>query len=66
MYLASSLSAFAVLLGGLLALRVHPIVGALLMMAGMAWQLYAVAGLCGAPAFKNQSGEERGWKRDGN
>jgi hypothetical protein len=56
-YLASSLSAFTALLVGLFVLRVYPIVGALLVIGGMALQLYAVAGLCGAAESKNESRE---------
>jgi len=52
-YLVASLSAFAALLFGLLELSVYPIVGALFTIGGMALLLYAVAGLCGAPLFKN-------------
>jgi uncharacterized membrane protein YuzA (DUF378 family) len=61
-YLISSLSALVVLLVGLLALSVYPIVGALLTIGGMALQLYAVAGLCGAPGFKTESREN--WEED--
>lgn len=64
-HLVSSLSAFVILLVGLFALPVYPIVGALLTLGGMALQLYAVAGLCGAPGFKNGSGEESSWMEDG-
>jgi len=63
-YLVSSLSAFVILLVGLFALPVYPIVGALLTLGGMALQLYAVAGLCGAPGFKNDSSEESSWMGD--
>jgi hypothetical protein len=45
LYVGASLGAFAVLLAGLIALRVHPIVGILLAIAGMAMLLYAAAGL---------------------
>jgi hypothetical protein len=45
LYVGVSLGAFAVLLAGLIALRVHPIVGILLAIAGMAMLLYAAAGL---------------------
>ena len=47
-YLIASLSAFVALLAGLIALAVHPIVGALLTIGGMALLLYGTAGLCGA------------------
>jgi hypothetical protein len=60
-YFISSLSAFVVLLVGLLALSVYPILGALLTIGGMALQLYAIAGLCGAPGFKNESRRESSW-----
>ncbi len=63
-YLVSSLSAFAALLLGLFALPVYPIMGALLTLAGMALQLYGVAGFCGAPKFKNESSEERIWREN--
>jgi hypothetical protein len=57
-YLVSSLSAFTTLLVGLFALPIYPIVGALLVIGGMALQLYAVAALCGADESKNDSREE--------
>jgi len=63
-YLVSSLSAFVVLLAGLFALPVYPIVGALLTLGGMALQLFAVAGLCRAPGFRNDSSEENSWMED--
>jgi len=47
-HVGSSVGAFAVLLGGLFALAVSPILGVLLMLGGMALLLHAVAGLCGA------------------
>jgi hypothetical protein len=52
-YLAASLSAFVALLFGLFTLSSYPIVGVLVTIGGMALLLYAVAGLCGAPLFKN-------------
>jgi len=52
-YLVASLSAFVALLFGLFTLSSDPIVGVLFMVGGMALLLYAVAGLCGAPLFKN-------------
>jgi hypothetical protein len=52
-YLGVSLSALLALFGGLLELSASPILGALLGIAGMASLLYAVAGLFGAPGFKN-------------
>jgi uncharacterized membrane protein YuzA (DUF378 family) len=64
-YLVSSSSAFVTLLVGLLALSVHPIVGALLTIGSMALQLYAVAGLCGVPGFKSESSEKNDWREDG-
>jgi len=63
-YLVSSLSAFIALLVGLFALPVYPIVGALLVIGGMALQLYAVAGLCGAAESKNEFREESTWGED--
>jgi hypothetical protein len=65
-YLVLSLSAVAALLLGLLALPVYPIVGALLTIAGMALQLYSVAGLNGAPLFKTESSEEDNWRKSRN
>jgi hypothetical protein len=56
-YLVASLSAFVVLLVGLLALAVYPIVGVLLMIGGMALLLYGVARLCGAEDLKLWSDE---------
>jgi|GEM_PF-3944012 hypothetical protein len=53
-YVASALCAFAAVLGGLLALAVYPLVGALLALGGMALLLYALANLCGA----NEQGKE--------
>ena len=44
-YVGSSMCAFGVLLIGLLELRVHPILGVLLALAGMALLLHAAAGL---------------------
>jgi hypothetical protein len=52
-YFVASLSAFLALLFGLFALSDDPIVGVLFAIGGMALLLYAVAGLCGAPIFKN-------------
>lgn len=52
-YLVASLSAFLALLFGLFALSAYPIVGVLFTIGGMALLLYAVAGLCAAPLFKN-------------
>lgn len=52
-YFVAFLSAFLVLLFGLFALSDDPIVGVLFTIGGMALLLYAVAGLCGAPIFKN-------------
>ena len=52
-YFVASLSAFLVLLFGLFALSDDQIVGVFFTIAGMALLLYAVAGLCGAPIFKN-------------
>jgi hypothetical protein len=52
-YLVASLSAFLALLFGLFELAAYPIVGVLLTIGGMALLLYAIAGLCGAPIFKN-------------
>jgi len=60
-YLVSSFSAFTTLLVGLFALPIYPIVGALLVIGGMALQLYAVAGSCGAAESKNDSREESNW-----
>lgn len=60
-YLVSSFSAFTTLLVGLFALPIYPIVGALLVIGGMALQLYAVAALCGAAESKNDSREESNW-----
>jgi uncharacterized membrane protein YuzA (DUF378 family) len=65
-YLVSSLSALVALFVGLLALPVYPIVGTLLTIGGMALQLYAVAGLCGAPVFKHESSGESNWREDRN
>jgi len=48
-----SLGAVSGLLLGLLTLTLYPIVGVLLVIAGMALLLYGVAGLCGAQEFKN-------------
>lgn len=47
-HVGSSLCAFGVLLGGLLALAVYPFIGVLLMLGGMALLLCAAAGLCRA------------------
>lgn len=47
-YVGWSLCAFAVLVGGLLMLAVYPMIGALLMLGGMALLLYGTAALCGA------------------
>lgn len=63
-YLASSLSAFIALLVGLFTLPIYPIVGALLVIGGMALELYAVAGLCGTAESKNGSREESRWGED--
>jgi hypothetical protein len=63
-YLVSSLSAFIALLVGLFTLPVYPIVGALLVIGGMALELYAVAGLCGTAESKNESREESHWGED--
>jgi hypothetical protein len=63
-YLVSSLSALIALLVGLFALPVYPIVGVLLVIGGMALQLYAVAGLCGAAESQNESREESTWGED--
>lgn len=52
MYVGSSVGAFGVVLGGLLALAVDPIIGVLLVLGGMALLLYAAAGLCGASIRK--------------
>jgi hypothetical protein len=52
-YFVAFLSAFLVLLFGLFALSDDQIVGVFFTIAGMALLLYAVAGLCGAPIFKN-------------
>lgn len=48
----SSVCAFGVLLGGLVALAVYPIFGVLLTLAGMALLLCAAASLCGASVRK--------------
>jgi hypothetical protein len=63
-YLVWSLSAFIALLVGLFTLPVYPIVGALLVIGGMALQLYAVAGLCGTAESKNESCEESHGEED--
>jgi uncharacterized membrane protein YuzA (DUF378 family) len=63
-YLVSSLSALIALLVGLFSLPVYPIVGVLLVIAGMALQLYAVAGLCGAAESQHESREESTWGED--
>ena len=52
-YVVASLSAFLALLFGLFQLSIYPILGVLFTIGGMALLLYAVAGLCGAPIFKN-------------
>jgi hypothetical protein len=52
-YLVASLSAYVVLLFGLFALSADPIAGVLFTIGGMAVLLYGLAGLCGAPLFKN-------------
>ena len=46
-YMGSSLLALIALVGGLLALAVHPLTGVLVTLGGMALLLYAAAGLCG-------------------
>ena len=63
-YLVSSLSAFIASLVGLFTLPVYPIVGALLVIGGMALELYAVAGLSGTAESKNASREEGHWGED--
>lgn len=52
-YLVASLSGFLALLFGLFTLSSYPIAGVLFTIGGMALLLYAVAGLCGAPLFRN-------------
>ena len=52
-YLVASLSAYPVLLFGLFALSANPIAGVLFTIGGMALLLYGLAGLYGAPLFKN-------------
>ena len=52
LYVGASLAACAVLLAGLLALAIHPMVGALLAIGGMALLLYAAAGFCREPGIK--------------
>lgn len=52
MYVGSSVCAFGVLLGGLLALAVYPIVATLLALGGLALLIYAAAGLCGTSIRK--------------
>lgn len=51
-HVASSVCAFGVLLGGLMALAVYPVVGVLVTLGGMALLLYAAAGLCGTSIRK--------------
>ena len=46
-YIGSSLVALIALVGGLLALAVHPLTGVLITLGGMALLLHAAAGLCG-------------------
>ena len=53
-YVGSSLLAFAVLVGGLIALAVYPLIGVLLTLGGMALLLYGVAGLCRAQPQSKQ------------
>ena len=53
-YVGSSLCAFAVLIGGLFALAVYPLIGVLLTIGGMALLLYGAAGLCGAHQRRKQ------------
>jgi hypothetical protein len=52
-YVVASLSSFLALLFGLFQLAIYPILGVLFTIGGMALLLYAVAGLCGAPIFRN-------------
>lgn len=53
-YFVASLGAFLALLFGLCVLSDDPIVGVLFTIGGMALLLHAVAGLRGAPIFKNE------------
>jgi hypothetical protein len=53
-YAGWSLCAFGVLVGGLFALTVYPIVGVLLTIGGMALLLYGAAGLSGAHPRRRQ------------
>lgn len=52
MHIVSSLCAFVALLGGLIMLAVHPVLGVLVTVGGMALLLHAAAGLYGAAARK--------------
>jgi len=53
-YVASSLCAFAALVGGLFVLAVNPFMGVLLTIGGMALLLYGASGLWGALQGRKQ------------
>lgn len=63
-YIGASLCAFAVLLGGLLALAAYPIPAVLVTIGGMALLLRAIASLCGACGVRELiSASERSEKK---